>query len=371
MTADIAVALRASIDAHKALWLDPPILQPAALYLELSGEDIRRRAFLIDDHAHGELCLRPDMTVPAVRAAFAQATPPFLIAYEGLVFRRQEPGSQRETEFTQIGAEWLGDVDDAAIISAALTACRAANVEPRLRLGDVAIPAAFVDALGLDAAWSARVKRALARPNGLALLRNARPIVSEEGAGLAEAFAALPEDHAEAALLDLLALARIARITDRPTAEIAQRLRARGQIATSAGPNAAQFDLLDALLHIEAPNGLEQAASLLKSPAIAHRASAEAALKRADARLSALRAKIDLPADFSFAPGLGRTLSYYDGFVFELEARALGNRASLGGGGRYDSLAHALWPQSRGRTPDRLAAAGFALRPQRLAEARG
>ena len=68
------MSARDVIAALAPAWITPPVLQPGALYLELSGEDIRARAFLVSDAS--DLCLRPDMTVPAVRAAFALPTPP-------------------------------------------------------------------------------------------------------------------------------------------------------------------------------------------------------------------------------------------------------------------------------------------------------
>ncbi|HWA00316.1 MAG TPA: ATP phosphoribosyltransferase regulatory subunit [Caulobacterales bacterium] len=364
----IRAALRASLDARAPLWVEPPVLQPAAVYLELSGEEIRRRAFLIDDASHGALCLRPDMTAPAVRVAFEQAKLPPLVAYEGLVFRRQPPGSERENEFVQIGAEWLGkgDLDaagEAQVIAAALDACRAAGVKPGLKLGDFALLAGFVAALGLDEPWPGRVRRALSRAGGLAALRAEKPVTMDEGAGLAEALATLAPDHAEAALNDLLAHARITPVGGRPIAEIARRLQQRGKLAAAAPPSAAQYDLLDELTHIDAADGLDRVAKLAESKLLKQRALADAAIVKARARLEALKGA--LPAQTSFAPGLGRTLAYYDGFVFELEAPALGARSSLGGGGRYDGLARALW--TKGETPA-LHAAGFAVRPQRLAE---
>ena len=45
----------------------PPILQPAEPFLDLSGEDIRKRMFLTTDPQGRELCLRPDLTIPVSR----------------------------------------------------------------------------------------------------------------------------------------------------------------------------------------------------------------------------------------------------------------------------------------------------------------
>ena len=47
---------------------EPPILHPAAIFLDMSGEEVRRRLFLTADAAGEELCLRPEYTIPVCRA---------------------------------------------------------------------------------------------------------------------------------------------------------------------------------------------------------------------------------------------------------------------------------------------------------------
>jgi ATP phosphoribosyltransferase regulatory subunit len=59
-TALMAVFERAGFD-HVA----PDIIQPADIFLERSGEDIRARTFVFTDPSGAEMCLRPDLTVPA------------------------------------------------------------------------------------------------------------------------------------------------------------------------------------------------------------------------------------------------------------------------------------------------------------------
>src|SRR5215468_7376589 len=69
----------------------PPLLQPAEPFLDLSGEDIRRRMYLTSDAEGRELCLRPDLTIPVARdylgsgAAGAAAA----FCYFGPVFRQR------------------------------------------------------------------------------------------------------------------------------------------------------------------------------------------------------------------------------------------------------------------------------------------
>src|SRR5262245_497752 len=71
---------------------EPAILQPAEPFLDLSGEDIRRRMFLTSDAAGHELCLRPDLTIPVSRdyLASSAAGSPAAFCYLGPVFRQRE-----------------------------------------------------------------------------------------------------------------------------------------------------------------------------------------------------------------------------------------------------------------------------------------
>ncbi len=54
----------------------PDIIQPADIFLERSGEDIRARTFVFNDPSGAELCLRPDLTVPACRYHLSHAKKP-------------------------------------------------------------------------------------------------------------------------------------------------------------------------------------------------------------------------------------------------------------------------------------------------------
>ena len=47
--------------------IEPPVLQPAELFLDLSGEEMRRRMFVTLDANGAELCLRPEYTIPVCR----------------------------------------------------------------------------------------------------------------------------------------------------------------------------------------------------------------------------------------------------------------------------------------------------------------
>src|SRR5881392_2032798 len=69
----------------------PPMLQPAEPFLDLSGEDIRKRMFLTVDPQGRELCLRPDLTIPVSRDYLASplAGRAAGFCYLGAVFRHR------------------------------------------------------------------------------------------------------------------------------------------------------------------------------------------------------------------------------------------------------------------------------------------
>ena len=111
------------------------MLQPAEIFLDRSGEEIRRRTFTLTDPSGRELCLRPDLTIPICQhgGGSERASFPRGICYNGLVFRHQPAEPQRPTQFFQAGAELLGLDDRAAgeteILTLAVEALRAAGLE--------------------------------------------------------------------------------------------------------------------------------------------------------------------------------------------------------------------------------------------------
>ena len=348
------------------------MLQPAALYLELAGEGLRKRAFMVDDPHGEELCLRPDMTVPACRAALDQAQwrVAFAVRYEGLVFRRRDALNAGAAEFVQSGAEWFAPESEMparepAIIAAALDACRAAGAEPVLRLGDVGVFAALVRSQGLSDHWGERIVRAFSRTGGphAVLDEAARP--ATKPSAFAETLAALPEARASDALAGMLADANIEPVGARSIEEIAARLREQGVNANAPRPTPSALEAIAAALEID--DTPDQALKQLSR--FANGGPLGAALARLEARWNEF-SRLAKPGEARFALRLGRGISYYDGFVFELDAPKLGPRANLGGGGRYDGLIRALAAaEDKQAGAKSWAAAGFALRPARVSDA--
>src|SRR6478736_5133630 len=141
----------------------PPVLQPAGPFLDLSGEEIRRRMYLTSDAQGQELCLRPDLTIPVSREYLASAAAGKArgYCYLGPVFR-QSVHSDKASEFCQAGIESFGRMDTAAADAEMLAlgleaAAHYGLAQPSISMGDVALFANLVAALDLAPAAKRRL----------------------------------------------------------------------------------------------------------------------------------------------------------------------------------------------------------------------
>ena len=104
-------AIRAPLMALGAEAVDPPVIQPLRLMLDLAGEAMRARLFIVQDEGGREACLRPDFTVAAARAHLKSGRGAGRYRYEGRAFRVAPPGAGEDhpEEFLQMGAEAFGE----------------------------------------------------------------------------------------------------------------------------------------------------------------------------------------------------------------------------------------------------------------------
>jgi len=136
-----ADALIAAFERAGYARVTPAILQPAEPFLDLSGEDIRKRMYLTSDPQGRELCLRPDLTIPVSCDYLASpaAGKPRGFCYLGPVFRHRPDGGG---EFLQAGIESFGRKDtaaaDAEMLALGLDATAHYGLAaPEIRMGDV------------------------------------------------------------------------------------------------------------------------------------------------------------------------------------------------------------------------------------------
>jgi ATP phosphoribosyltransferase regulatory subunit len=358
---DQAVALLKLFGTRGYVREEPSVLQPAEIFLDRSGEEIRRRTFTLMDPSGRELALRPDLTIPICReAVLAKRSFPARISYNGLVFRHQPGEPHRPTQFFQAGVELLGLEDRAAgereILSLAIEALRAAGLkEFSLRIGDVALFGALVDSLTLPKQWRWRLKRHFWRAGYVENL--IQWLAQENNKGGSHK---APTRAELEAMLDSEAEAPPA---GRSREEIIARALDRGAEAAALHLDPKVSSAIIKLLDISAPadQAMLEIRALLKTAGI----KLDAQLAAMDARLAALRSLGVEPGQVQFAAHFGRNMEYYTGLVFELWARDREGPVQVAGGGRYDTLLETLGAKQP------VSAIGCAIRTERVLAVKG
>jgi ATP phosphoribosyltransferase regulatory subunit len=345
--------------------IDPPVLQPAEPFLDLSGEDIRQRLFLTSDPLGRELCLRPDLTIPVSRAYLqspaAGAAAGF--CYHGAVFRHREGLS---AEFMQAGIESFGRQDKAAADAEMLTLGLEATTlyglaTPQIRIGDVGLFAAFVAALDLAPAWKRRLIKDFNRKGSLAHDLDRLALAAADGPpeyqGVLAALAGSDPKAAHNLVTDLLSIAGIETVGGRSVGEIADRFLEQAALGAGTRLPRETRALIERFLAVEGRP--DDAARRLRALAADARIDLAPALDLFETRTGFLAARgIDIAA-IHFSTAFGRGFDYYTGFVFELHhPRAKG---PLIAGGRYDGLLTRLGARSP------IPAVGFAASIEDLA----
>jgi ATP phosphoribosyltransferase regulatory subunit len=344
-----AIALADTLLAHFAAAgyprCEPPILQPASVFLDLSGEDIRHRLFLAGDASGAEHCLRPEFTIPISRVylASADAGRPAGYSYCGPIFRYRPNASG---EFVQAGVENFGRKDraaaDAEVLTLTLEAAAAAGHDAlTVKLGDAGLFSALLAALDLPPVWSRRIARGHAKGLSLdAILAAPTNGSATDHSGVLAALAGTDKSGARALVEDVLSIAGISSVGGRTAAEIAERFLEQATASSGGGVPGEARALLDRYLNI-AGNPDESSAEL-RTLARDAQINCTQTLDEFDARLGFIAARgIDL-ARVTFSAEFARNLDYYTGFVFEARHQGRSGDHPVIGGGRYDRLLRLL-----------------------------
>jgi ATP phosphoribosyltransferase regulatory subunit len=361
-----AQALVASYERAGYTRVEPAILQPAEPFLDLSGEDIRRRMFLSTDPHGRELALRPDLTIPVSRdyLASALAGKPAGFCYLGPVFRHRDDGP---SEFLQAGIESFGRADAAAADAEMLTLGLEATAQygvtaADIRIGDVGLFAALIAALDLAPAWRRRLIKDFNRKSSLLHdleqltigASHARP----EYQGVLAALAGSDPKAAHNLVTDLLSIAGITTVGGRSVGEIADRFLEQATLGAQTALPPRTRALIERFLAVSGDP--DEGAGELRSFAADAKLDLGAALDRFESRTGFLAARgVDL-ARIRFSTAFGRGLDYYTGFVFELHDPSAAGNGPLVAGGRYDGLLARLGSAAP------IPAVGFAVWIERL-----
>lgn len=328
--------LAALFARHGYVPSDVPILQPAEAFVELSGEDIRRRLFLVTDEAGEEMCLRPEFTIPAAQAYIAKGLGrPLDLAFIGPVFRQRADGPG---EFVQASLESFGRADiaaaDADLLAIAMETEAALGGSFTIRIGDVGLTSALISALKIPPSIARKI-----RQNGLHRTE-AKPATANGLSSYQGVLAALQgADPAEARAFvkDLLSIAGLKAVGGRTPAEIADRFLEKAR-DTGVGLNDEQAGIIDQFRTISGT--LQGVAREVQDLARAASLDLSAAIARFEDR-AALFDKKGLDAKrMTASTAFARNLDYYTGFVFEFVGNGMDKPAIAGG--RYDGLLRRL-----------------------------
>ncbi|MGD9478284.1 ATP phosphoribosyltransferase regulatory subunit [Shinella sp. G-2] len=350
--------------------VDTPVIQPAEPFLDMAGEDLRRRIFMTESETGKSLCLRPEFTIPVCLRHIETATgTPKRYAYLGEVFRQRREGSN---EFYQAGIEDLGEPDvaraDARAVRDALSVLknRLPGVDLSIMLGDQSVFEAVVAACGLPAGWQKRLVHAFGNQAQLqklmADLSDPAPsgVFGPEVDRLAILGTLEDEGKLIAHIDATMEATGYSTNASRSPADIARRLREKMELANTR-LDGRTLALLKEFLALEL--SLADAPRALAAFAEKAGLSLGPALARFESRVDALRAAGVDPAAIVYRAAFGRPLDYYTGLVFEIAPRD--NALVLAGGGRFDRLLTLLGAQ------ERIPAVGFSLWLDRIASVKG
>jgi ATP phosphoribosyltransferase regulatory subunit len=349
----------------------PPILQLAEPFLDLSGEDIRKRMYLTADADGRELCLRPDLTIPvscdylaSPEAGSAQG-----FCYLGPVYRDR---GALPAEITQAGIESFGRPDkaaaDAEMLALGLEAtAHYGMTKPEIRMGDVGLFAALVAALDLAPAWKRRLVKDFNRKTSLAhdldMLALGEVEKRPEYQGVLAALDSSNPKAAHALVTDLLSIAGISTVGGRTVGEIAERFLEQAAIGAATALPTETRKLIEKFLSVTGDP--DEAATELRALASGAGVGLGPALDLFESRTGFLAARgIDV-GSIKFSTAFGRGLDYYTGFVFELHDPAAPPNGPLVAGGRYDELLTRLGAKQP------IPAVGFAVWVERVASSGG
>jgi len=355
----MAVFERAGFDQ-----IAPDIIQPADIFLERSGEDIRARTFVFTDPSGAEMCLRPDLTVPACRYHLSHVEDPSAerrYCYLGPAFRFPDELLSPQ-EFTQAGLEWFGAAEPAAcearVLKLTISALEAAGLAKyRVTFGDLGLFSALLDDTAMPERWRKRLQHHFWRPHAFRELLDS---FTAERASLRTSISPLIDRIDGGNALAIAETAIVERnlplVGGRDLSEIAARLEGKAADRRETPLERAKADQLNAYLAIAG----QASATGSELERIGGGQLYGKARDYFAKRLFEMEELGLNPRRFHFAAGFGRDLEYYTGFTFQIEADTPHGPIAVAGGGRYDNLLSDMG------SPVRVPAVGCAIHTDRL-----
>lgn len=322
--------------------VEPSILQPSNVFLDLSGEELAKRLYLTTDADGRELCLRPELTIPVCLDHVSGGDPARLGAYcyHGPVFRHR-PGENGE--FVQAGVESIGRTDtaraDAEVFALALDClARAGLSAPRIRAGDTSLFRTVLGGLELPAVWRRRLARDFGRQEKVAADLDSLTASKRDPAygGVLGALSGADRASARALVEDLLRIGGLSAAGGRSAGEIAERFLEQAELENGARVAPEKLAILAGVLAASGhPERVLETVERVTRPIAAQVAPALEAFAARNAAFAEAGIALDR---IGFEGGFGRRLDYYTGLVFEMNDPDRPAVPALVGGGRYDGL---------------------------------
>lgn len=349
----------------------PAILQPADILLDCLGESLRARTYVFTDLDGHELCLRPDLTVPTARL-YLERNPTVhdeaRYCYNGPTFRYSPANGQntRPREFRQMGLELYAMNDrlaaEAEIFKLTIDGIEQAGLtDYRIRIGDLGLFTAFIDAIEMPERWRARLKHHFWRPDTFHRLLRELSGEDKNATRRRGNWPHLTPDNPKEAVEVVRAYLKnkdIPVIGTRSLEEITSRLLDRQLDANEDLLSPKIVKLIEDYLNIMGPPraAMARISDLTDNANI----NINKAFKRFEKRLDLFKERgVDLK-NTEFSAEFGRSFEYYTGFVFQIEAPGSEDIGPVAGGGRYDRLLSKLGAIEKVR------AVGCAIHTERL-----
>ena len=320
-----------------ALELELPSLLDSNVLIDLYGEDIRSRAFTTIDSFGEKNILRPDFTVAIVQMHMASERKYGKYSYAGPVWRSQPLGSNKPSEYYQVGFEYFHQIEpwkaDAEVLR--LFQSCTSGLELDVELGDMGIIRALVDCLDISDNKKRLLLRHLWRPDRFKQLLKQLSIGDNETSSRAALFRAIKLGQMEAYIESNGPI-----IGQRSVDEIIMRSKELLTEETKKPIPKIVVSMIEKIQALrcsltDAPNKITEILSFGNELAEAH-----------DILCNRIEAMFELGIDvnkLSFATKLTRTsLEYYDGFIFTCSKKGLSDVPPVAQGGRYNALTSIL-----------------------------
>lgn len=331
----------------------PAIIQPADIFLDVVGEDLRRRTYVFSDPDGAELCLRPDLTVPTCRLHWQRcskegASTLARYCYNGPAFRFQpaDATAAHPREFRQLGIELFGEKNrekaDVEVLGLIIDALRSAGLKDfTVRIGDLGIFQDLLSALDLPDRWRERLRNSFWRPEAFRyelhrMANEPNAMVSGLPDALVSKLRSADSKSAAKIVAAYLDENDIELIGTRTLGEIVECLSDAIADAQNEAISPETVKLIEFYTDVKAT--ARAAGARLSDLMQEHGVDIEPALALYQKRLKLLT-ELDLDlANVQFRAEFGRSIQYYTGFVFEVLVEPLGDDSPVAGGGRYDGL---------------------------------